>query len=94
MNISSATRPMQLAVSVSSSELSKDTSAGNMSVTKDISTWNPFEDPTPFSQMTEDHIFGAEFDKIREGSQTSKFHDFFFLCLNLILSFLKVLQKL
>jgi len=28
-------------------------------------TWNPFNDPHPFCQMTEDHIFGAEFDKIR-----------------------------
>ncbi|XP_053680818.1 AP2-associated protein kinase 1 [Anopheles nili] len=36
------------------------------------SNWNPFGDPTPFSQMTEDHIFGEEFDKIREqGSQGS-----------------------
>ncbi|XP_058467225.1 BMP-2-inducible protein kinase [Malaya genurostris] len=35
-------------------------------------TWNPFGDPTPFSQMTEDHIFGEEFDKIRQlGSQGS-----------------------
>lgn len=34
--------------------------------------WNPFEDPAPFSQMTEDHIFGAEFDKIKRGSQSSK----------------------
>lgn len=34
--------------------------------------WNPFGDPTPFSQMTEDHIFGEEFDKIRQqGSQGS-----------------------
>uniref|UniRef100_A0A1B6FIX0 Protein kinase domain-containing protein n=1 Tax=Cuerna arida TaxID=1464854 RepID=A0A1B6FIX0_9HEMI len=32
--------------------------------------WNPFEDP-PFSQMTEDHIFGAEFDRIKRGSQSS-----------------------
>ncbi|XP_053686988.1 serine/threonine-protein kinase sel-5 isoform X2 [Sabethes cyaneus] len=35
-------------------------------------TWNPFGDPTPFAQMTEDHIFGEEFDKIRkQGSQGS-----------------------
>lgn len=35
--------------------------------------WNPFEDP-PFDAMTEDLMFGAEFDKIRqEGSLTSKF---------------------
>lgn len=41
-------------------------------------TWNPFEDPTPFSQMTEDHIFDAEFDKIRSrGSDASKLKFFF-----------------
>lgn len=28
--------------------------------------WNPFEDPTPFNQMTEDHIIEAEFDAIRD----------------------------
>ncbi|XP_053658420.1 uncharacterized protein LOC128707491 [Anopheles marshallii] len=39
------------------------------------STWNPFGDPSPFSPistLTEDQLFGAEFDKLRlEGSQTS-----------------------
>lgn len=41
---------------------------------KKLGKWNPFEDPTPFSQMTEDHIFDAEFDAIRQrGSQNSKF---------------------
>lgn len=30
--------------------------------------WNPFEDPTPFNQMTEDNIFDAEFDAIRKRS--------------------------
>uniref|UniRef100_A0A182XWW4 non-specific serine/threonine protein kinase n=1 Tax=Anopheles stephensi TaxID=30069 RepID=A0A182XWW4_ANOST len=40
--------------------------------TASSSNWNPFGDPTPFAQMTEDHIFGEEFDKIREqGSQGS-----------------------
>lgn len=34
--------------------------------------WNPFEDPAPFNQLTEDHLFGAEFDKIKRGSQSSK----------------------
>lgn len=35
--------------------------------------WNPFEEP-PFTQTTdEDHIFGAEFDKIKRGSQSSKY---------------------
>lgn len=28
--------------------------------------WNPFEDPTPFNQMTEDNIIEAEFDAIRD----------------------------
>ncbi|XP_065358498.1 uncharacterized protein Nak isoform X2 [Calliphora vicina] len=36
-----------------------------------VDTWNPFEEQ-PFGQMTEDHIFEAEFDKIRQrGSQGS-----------------------
>lgn len=30
------------------------------------SQWNPFEDPTPFNQMTEDHIYEAEFDALRD----------------------------
>ncbi|XP_055681409.1 uncharacterized protein LOC129788942 [Lutzomyia longipalpis] len=39
-------------------------------ITRNVATWNPFEDS--FSQMSEDHIFGAEFDKIRhQGSQSS-----------------------
>lgn len=37
----------------------------------DVAAWNPFEDVQPFNQLTEDHIFGAEFDKIRRGSNTS-----------------------
>ncbi|CAL4067966.1 unnamed protein product, partial [Meganyctiphanes norvegica] len=37
----------------------------------EVRTWNPFNDPAPFSLMSEDHIFGAEFDKIRRGSQSS-----------------------
>lgn len=41
------------------------------SLSADVADWNPFEDP-PFNQMSEDHIFGAEFDKIRRGSQSSK----------------------
>lgn len=28
--------------------------------------WNPFEDHTPFNQMTEDHIYEAEFDALRD----------------------------
>ncbi|KAJ9597365.1 hypothetical protein L9F63_011754, partial [Diploptera punctata] len=52
-------------------ELSNTATAGGRSLSADIADWNPFEDSTPFSQMTEDHIFGAEFDKIRRGSQSS-----------------------
>jgi hypothetical protein len=53
-------------------ELSTAGTAGGRSLSADIADWNPFEDSTPFSLMTEDHIFGAEFDKIRRGSQSSK----------------------
>lgn len=28
--------------------------------------WNPFEDSTPFDQMTEENIFEAEFDALRD----------------------------
>lgn len=41
------------------------------SLSADVAAWNPFEDVQPFNQLTEDHIFGAEFDKIRRGSNTS-----------------------
>lgn len=37
-----------------------------------VAVWNPFDDPSPFCQLSEDHLFGAEFDKIRRGSQSSK----------------------
>lgn len=46
--------------------------SSDMSLSSDVRAWNPFNDMTPFSQMSEDHIFGAEFDKIRRGSQSSK----------------------
>lgn len=72
--------------SVSNSELSNNQGSDQL-ITRDLSKWNPFEDRTPFSQMTEDHIFGAEFDKIRrEGSQNSNY--FFF---NIILRFALVM---
>lgn len=45
--------------------------SSDMSLSSDVRAWNPFNDMTPFSQMSEDHIFGAEFDKIRRGSQSS-----------------------
>lgn len=63
-----------MTTSMSNSELSNNHGSEQL-ITRDLSKWNPFEDRTPFSQMTEDHIFGAEFDKIRrEGSQNSKLY--------------------
>lgn len=68
-----ATRPIQFSSSMSNSEIAKtldDAEKGSKTLSR--GKWNPFEDPTPFSQMTEDHIFDAEFDAIRQrGSQTS-----------------------
>jgi AP2-associated kinase len=46
-------------VSLLQGELSNAGTAYGRSLSADIADWNPFEDPTPFSQMTEDHIFGA-----------------------------------
>lgn len=61
---------------MSNSELSNNQGSDQL-ITRDLSKWNPFEDRTPFSQMTEDHIFGAEFDKIRrEGSQNSEYYSY------------------
>lgn len=64
---------IQLKSSVSNTELptsemaKKFTRPANVRPnTSGISKWNPFEDPTPFNQMTEDHIFEAEFDALRE----------------------------
>ncbi|KAF4533543.1 hypothetical protein B566_EDAN001028 [Ephemera danica] len=51
-------------------ELSNAAAAPGRSLSADVADWNPFEEP-PFSLMSEDHIFGAEFDKIRRGSQSS-----------------------
>nr|XP_032294489.1 AP2-associated protein kinase 1 isoform X3 [Drosophila virilis] len=54
------------ATSLSSNELARQT------MDKRVEAWNPFEEEQPFSQMTEDNIFEAEFDKIRQrGSQGS-----------------------
>lgn len=36
-------------------------------VTKKLSGWNPFEDTVSFGAVTEDFIFGAEFDRMRTG---------------------------
>ncbi|KZC09037.1 AP2-associated protein kinase 1 [Dufourea novaeangliae] len=52
-------------------ELSSIITKEGRSLSADVAAWNPFEDVQPFDQLTEDHIFGAEFDKIRRGSNTS-----------------------
>lgn len=58
---------IQLKSSISSAELPttkvKNSNKPNCS---ELSKWNPFEDPTPFNQMTEDHIYEAEFDALRD----------------------------
>ncbi|CAD7079589.1 unnamed protein product [Hermetia illucens] len=62
-----------MSASVSNSELSSNTAtaSGSLEGRIDMASWNPFEEQ-PFSQMSEDHIFDAEFDKIRQrGSQGS-----------------------
>ena len=73
-----AVRPNHLSGSISSSELNRpvdvppSSSVSEQTIRKGIGKWNPFEDPTPFSQMTEELIFDAEFDAIRHrGSQNS-----------------------
>uniref|UniRef100_A0A1L8DHK2 Putative serine/threonine protein kinase/tgf-beta stimulated factor n=1 Tax=Nyssomyia neivai TaxID=330878 RepID=A0A1L8DHK2_9DIPT len=64
------TRQHPTELSLSSPITEKGKLVGCKKVTKNMATWNPFEDS--FSQMSEDHIFGAEFDKIRhQGSQSS-----------------------
>ncbi|XP_075215855.1 numb-associated kinase [Lycorma delicatula] len=65
-----------LGVSASHNELAVGggiTSEGRSLSAAGPAGWNPFEEPptTPFTPMTEDHLFGAEFDKIKRGSQSS-----------------------
>ncbi|XP_076174882.1 numb-associated kinase isoform X2 [Ptiloglossa arizonensis] len=60
-----------LGTSASHGELSSVVATEGRSLSADVAAWNPFEDVQPFNQLTEDHIFGAEFDKIRRGSNTS-----------------------
>ncbi|XP_018320523.1 AP2-associated protein kinase 1 [Agrilus planipennis] len=62
--------PYQPGCSTSNVDISHSVGPDNRSLSADVADWNPFEEP-PFSKMTEDHIFGQEFDKIRKGSQTS-----------------------
>ncbi|KYB28782.1 AP2-associated protein kinase 1-like Protein [Tribolium castaneum] len=57
-------------VSASTADINHPIAPDSRSLSADVADWNPFEEP-PFSQMTEDHIFGEEFDKIRRGSQSS-----------------------
>ncbi|XP_066149300.1 AP2-associated protein kinase 1 isoform X1 [Euwallacea fornicatus] len=54
--------------SASTNDVSHPIGSDGRSLSADVAGWNPFEESTPFSQMTEDHIFGAEFDKIRQGN--------------------------
>ncbi|GLV33621.1 Numb-associated kinase, partial [Carabus blaptoides fortunei] len=56
--------------SASTTNVSHVPGLDSRSLSADIADWNPFGE-TPFNQLTEDHIFGAEFDKIRRGSQSS-----------------------
>ncbi|XP_014223599.1 BMP-2-inducible protein kinase isoform X3 [Trichogramma pretiosum] len=61
----------EIGSSTSHGELSNIPKTESRSLSADVAIWNPFEDVQPFSQLTEDHIFGAEFDKIRKGSDSS-----------------------
>ncbi|KRT85556.1 hypothetical protein AMK59_766 [Oryctes borbonicus] len=58
-------------VSASTTDISHPIGRDSRSLSADVADWNPFEEEQPFNQMTEDHIFGEEFDKIRRGSQSS-----------------------
>uniref|UniRef100_A0A2M3ZHI5 Putative catalytic domain of cyclin g-associated kinase-like protein n=1 Tax=Anopheles braziliensis TaxID=58242 RepID=A0A2M3ZHI5_9DIPT len=69
---STDTRSGSLGGAISNPQLNQPRSGSSASGGGGGSNWNPFGDPTPFAQMTEDHIFGEEFDKIRQqGSQGS-----------------------
>ncbi|XP_066593992.1 AP2-associated protein kinase 1 isoform X2 [Prorops nasuta] len=57
--------------SASHGELARVPCSEGRSLSAEVAAWNPFEDAQPFNQLTEDHIFGAEFDKIRRGSSSS-----------------------
>ena len=62
---------------LSKSKSATGTPAGSPSPTlqrplsADLSDWNPFGDDN-FGTMTEDNIFGREFDRLRRGSNSSK----------------------
>ncbi|XP_060520244.1 uncharacterized protein LOC132698277 [Cylas formicarius] len=57
--------------SASTTDVSQPLGADSRSLSADVADWNPFEEPSSFGHLTEDHIFGAEFDRIRRGSQSS-----------------------
>lgn len=59
---------IQLKSSISNAELptTKEKNSIKPNRNEQLSKWNPFEDPTPFNQMTEDHIYEAEFDALRD----------------------------
>lgn len=64
-------RPHQLPLHSSSTTDVNGGGGGGAALTREVKTWNPFEDS--FTQMAEDHLFGQEFDKIRQqGSQSSE----------------------
>lgn len=62
-----------------SSREKKNTKKSNSSVPLQ---WNPFEDSTPFDQMTEDHIYEAEFDALRDRPSGMYMNQFLFVCMN------------
>lgn len=58
---------VQLRSSISNAELpTSNEKKSNKPNSSGTLKWNPFEDPTPFNQMTEDHIYEAEFDALRD----------------------------
>lgn len=57
---------------VTSNETSA-TAATQQKNLNDLSQWNPFVNSAQQGNLTEDHAFGQEFDKIRRGSQSSKY---------------------
>lgn len=60
-----------MGTSASTTNVSRIVGTESRSLSADVEDWNPFEDPTKVVPMTEDR-FGAEFDRIRRGSQSSK----------------------
>lgn len=61
-----------------------------------LSTWNPFEDTTPFSQAVteEEDLFGAEFDKIRQEGENDSLYIIEFIFIELMFLGTKSLERL